>query len=341
MKTALQKRPEKALHKATKLEQELAEGLVLPKNDLSLATWASKYMESEVLGVQSPNTADAKKRDLAAFIKWYFEANGHLAIEDWLLRDTRGFLDDLEKAGRAPTTVNRVLATLRRFARWVHEQPESPFVAGLPTRGIKELDTEEPDAQKLSKREVNQLFKAADKLIATDTRKNARPRRNRTVLALMYYTGLRVSELCGLTMEQYDGKYLHNVRRKGRARTRQIYLANECRKDLEDYLETERLQDDPNNELEPLILSPGSTKPINRMTVWRALVKLAQEATKHNQDGMKIHPHRLRHTFGFEVRKRTGSDTETAAMLGHSGLKYVGRYVRATDEEREAILDDL
>jgi integrase len=49
----------------------------------------------------------------------------------------------------------------------------------------------------------------------------------------------------------------------------------------------------------------------------------------------------LRHTFGFLVRQKTGSDTETAALLGHSSLKYVGRYVRQTDLERESVLDEI
>ncbi|MDJ0766247.1 MAG: hypothetical protein QNJ97_24910 [Myxococcota bacterium] len=56
----------------------------------------------------------------------------------------------------------------------MHEQPDCPFV-GLPTRGIKELETDEPDAQSLSERVVNWLFKAANRLVLTDTRKNARP----------------------------------------------------------------------------------------------------------------------------------------------------------------------
>ena len=41
------------------------------------------------------------------------------------------------------------------------------------------------------------------------------------------------------------------------------------------------------------------------------------------------------------MRDRTGSDTETAAALGHSGLAYVGRYARRSNEEREATLEQL
>ena len=158
---------------------------------------------------------------------------------------------------------------------------------------------------------------------------------------LLGRSGLRVSELCALKMEQYDGTHLVNIKRKGRARTRKMYLSKDCRAYLDDYLETERPLDDPKGARDWLVLSSQGNAGIARATVWHIIKRLAEHASAHSPDQMRVHPHRLRHTFGFEVRKRTGSDTETAALLGHAGLKYVGRYVRQTDEERKAILDDL
>jgi integrase len=53
-----------------------------------------------------------------------------------------------------------------------------------------------------------------------------------------------------------------------------------------------------------------------------------------------VTPHRLRHTFGAKHREKSQSDSETAAALGHQSNKYVGRYARRTDEEREAVIED-
>jgi len=309
------------------------------KKYMSLATWDQSismvsffnlYLHSAVEGVQSPNTFQAKKRELINFMNWFREFNGHLDINDWLVRDTKAYLDSLEDRGLAASTVNRSFAILRHCAKWLVEQGGT-FPEGLPTKGIKELQVDEPDAKSLNTKEINRLFKAADRLVVTEKRKNASPRRNRAILALLYYTGLRVSELCDLEIGQYDGKHLINVKRKGNSRTRRLYVPKDCRVLLDNYRERERGQGGKND---PLI-------PVTRLTVWRALKRLSDEASKHHTDKLKIHPHRLRHTFGFEVRKRTGSDTETAALLGHSGLKYVGRYVRRTEKEREEILDDL
>jgi integrase len=52
-----------------------------------------------------------------------------------------------------------------------------------------------------------------------------------------------------------------------------------------------------------------------------------------------LHPHRLRHTFGARHRERSHDDSETAAALGHRSTKYVGRYARKTDGEREALIE--
>ena len=217
---------------------------------------------------------------------------------------------------------------------------------GLPTRGIKELATDEPECQKLDRRDVYRLFKAADRLILTETRRNQRPRRNRAILALLYYTGMRVSELVALRREQYDGRYLVNVKRKGKARSKSVYVAAECRKLLDEYLDKERALDAPHSAsgalLVPNVTAGDTGRPLTRRTVGLILDHIAEEASKHDgTGGIAIHPHRLRHTFGAEYRERTGSDTETAAALGHTSLDYVGRYVRKSREERESVLDGL
>ncbi|WP_437769028.1 tyrosine-type recombinase/integrase [Sorangium sp. So ce764] len=302
--------------------------------------WAERYLEVKVLGIQSPNTEEAKRRDLKAFMDFFQRLNGHLDIAQWFARDTCAFLQHLEKLGRAPATINRVFRSLRHFARWVHEQPETPFVrSGVPTAGIKELAIDEPDAKKLEKREVWQLFKAADSLVLTETRKNSRPNRNRAILAIFYYTGLRVTELVRLRLAQWDGKRFQNVQRKGNVRTKQLYVPPEGRLLLDTYINGERTHDERGDQ-DWLFLPSNGDGPMTRRQIHKILVRIANEATKHH-GVIHMHPHRLRHTFGFEVRERTKSDSETARHLGHQSEKYVGRYVRSTQSEREQILDTL
>jgi site-specific recombinase XerD len=310
----------------------------------SLARWAARYLAESVYGVQSPNTFEAKSRDLTSFIGWFVGVNGSGDLQHWLPRDTQAYLNHLEAQGRSAPTVNRAFATLRHMARWVNEQPGSVFaVTGLPTRGVHERVVDEPDCKKLSPREVHRLFKAADLLVLTQVGAKQRPRRNRAILALLYYTGLRVSELVQLTCNQYDGRYLKNVKRKGLARTKEMYVSADCRKLLDDYLSRERIQDASTEKGHGALFAvSGTDRHLNRRHVATLLDRIAAQASSHaGAETIHIHPHRLRHTFGAEYRQKTGSDTETAAALGHVGLGYVGRYVRKTQEEREKLLDEF
>lgn len=106
------------------------------------------------------------------------------------------------------------------------------------------------------------------------------------------------------------------------------------------------MKDDPDGKAEPLLLSTDLTANggfLTRRSVAYVLDHLAQEANKHRDDERKIavHPHRLRHTFGAWYRDKTGSDTETAAALGHMSIKYVGIYATRSRAEREAVLDEM
>ena len=63
-------------------------------------------------------------------------------------------------------------------------------------------------------------------LTALQTRKNQQPYLKRAVVLLMLHTALRVSELCRLDLAQYEGKYFRNVKRKGKNRTKLVFIPN-------------------------------------------------------------------------------------------------------------------
>jgi hypothetical protein len=67
----------------------------------TLAQWAARYLAEEVYGVQSPNTLDAKGRDLAGFLGWFLEMNSTGEISHWMPRDTQMYLNHLDGQGRA------------------------------------------------------------------------------------------------------------------------------------------------------------------------------------------------------------------------------------------------
>ncbi len=314
--------------------------------NLSLVRWAERYLSERVAGVQSEHTLKAKRADLVAFVRHYSKANGHARAELWLPRDTESFLNTLEREGKASTSINRAFATLRHFARWVHEQPASPFVHGLPTRDIKERTTEEPTVKRLSERDLRALFKAADQLIAQGDasagHKLARPRRNLAILALLFYAGLRVSELVALERRHLDGRALAKFKRKGKTITRKLHLHPEAYKALADYLELERPKDDPERTAPPLLLAAGTREPLTTRAIAKLLDHLAHIASAHRPAGeaIAVHPHALRHSIGFQVYAKFGP-VEAQRFLGHASGKHLGWYCGKTDDERQRDVESL
>ncbi len=339
----------------------------------ALGQWAARYMLVKVCG-RSPNTLAAKTRDLATFIAWFVERRGHGDIGLWTEADTRYFLRQLTKQGRRAATVNRALFTLKHFARWVHEQPGGVFARhGLPVAEVECLKIEEPECKKLSDEQMRALFAAARALVAetgdvitapsaaeaaednkaaptagAKRQSRARPRRNLALLGILYYSGLRVSEVIDLKRAQYDGAALYDVARKGGRQARKLVLHPECARLIDDYLRHERGRDvaDLDNATSDsgaadisrlLFVSARTGGRVDRIRIGRMLARLAERATTmrgYTGGAFSVHAHKLRHTFGAAYRAASGSDTETAAALGHTGLQYVGRYVRQTDAER-------
>lgn len=308
----------------------------------SLAQLIVRYLATEVHGVQSDHTLRAKTQDLTAFARWFLHVNGHAEVADWVSRDTQAYLTSLESVGRTPSTINRAFASIRHFARWAQSQPGSIFARhGLPTRGVKELRLEESSCKKFSRIEMHRLLRAADSLVALPQRVTQRPRRARALLMVLYYTGLRISEVLVADLKQYSGRYLIGVKRKGRGWTNKVYLALAARDALDDYIKSERPQDAEKLENTTLFLAERTGLPWTSNRAREALRRIGQEAGKHHGQAIDVHPHRLRHTFAAEYRDKTGSDTETARALGHTSLQYVGRYARRSDGEREMTIDAL
>lgn len=314
-----------------------------------LARLAERYLREEVYGVQADATFRAKAHDLGSFVTWFTQHNA-AANAPWIKQDTVDYLKHLERDRRAPATINRALATLKSFAKWAYEQPGDFLqLHGLPTRGVGAKAVAPPGCKKLSDAAVRRLVKAASLLTCIRTHANQRPWRDRAILAVLLHTGLRAHELAGLQMWQYTPKALVRVRRKGRGETPMVYLPLACREALEDYIQQERVADadahgcadnhaDP--AFLPLFLVNGHA--MHRQYINEIINTIAREASK-NDPARPLHvsPHMLRHTFGAKHREASGSDTETAAALGHTGMAHVGRYTRKTDDERAATLEGL
>jgi integrase/recombinase XerD len=300
----------------------------------SLAAWIREYGRLEAAS-NALNTVKAKARDLAAFLAFMREKVKSDHPDDWTKPVTTAFLRHLENnQGKRATTVNRVLATLRHFAGWLKWR--RLFLAGDPTYGVQELVTDEPAWKGLDDVEVMRLKSACEQLVKIKDRQDQNGIRDKAIFLVLLNTGLRVSELVALDRHQYTGKHFQDVKRKGRTRTAKVFLPPEARDALDAYLALLAAE-----QPGPLFRSK-SGKLLERQHVHVLLKAIAAQAKSRLADNeqIRLSAHVLRHTFLRKLARAKGVEFAMEAS-GHSSAKYIFRYIKPSDDEKEEALSAL
>ena len=300
----------------------------------SLVAWFNLYLTLEG-AAGSANTLDAKKRDLGHFLSFFLNATGGHHPDQWTRSLTAHYLRQLVRGERkSPTTVNRRLATLRHTANWVHRQ--RPFLAGNPCSRIHDLDVDDPEWKGLSDIEVTRLKSAAEQLIHIDRRRNQTPIRDFAIFLVLLHTGLRISELLDLDLDQYQGKHFINVKRKGKKVTRKVFLAKDARESLDRYIDEVR-----GTKPGPLVASRAGNR-LARQNMDDALKRIAKQANARLPQDQQIHlsAHLLRHTMLRKAAEKYGVQY-AMELAGHTSSRYIWRYIQPSQEQKEAALEDL
>ncbi|GAC1039847.1 site-specific tyrosine recombinase XerD [Pseudomonas sp. No.117] len=251
----------------------------------------------------SPHTRSAYRTDLLAFARW-LEGRG-LTLET-VGRDA--VLDHLGwrlSEGYQARSTARFLSGLRSFYKYSVREGR---IAEDPTLLVSMPQLGAPLPKSLSEADVEAL------LAAPDT-EDSLGLRDRTMLEVLYATGLRVTELISLTLDEINLRE-GSLRVFGKgSKERLIPLGEEAIAWLEDYLKTAR----------PLLLGgqPGDIlfpsqrgKPMTRQTFWHRIKLHAQVAGIRTS----LSPHTLRHAFATHLLNH-GADLRTVQMLlGHTSL---------------------
>jgi len=328
----------------SQLVQEQPTLAVVMDSPDSLLHWFTVYLKTMV--DPDSNTFKAKRDDIQRFLGFFHGKAKSFDCDKWTPSITKAYVRWLPKQkaknprggetdrSLAPSTCARNLDTLRHAARWIHRQRE--FLTGVPFDKRDAIKVEEPGWQGLTDTDITRLKSAAEQLIAIQTRSTQRPRRNYAQLILGLHTGLRVEEINGLELSQYQGKHLKNVHRTKSGKFQNFFLDTNVREVLDAYIDTER-----GSEPGPLFTSKTGGR-LDQSNVYRALQAIAKQAntTLDEDEQIKIHPHLLRHTF----LKRVASKEDIRAAREVSGLnsdKYLWRYVKVTEEEVEKAVTGL
>lgn len=251
----------------------------------------------------SPHTRSAYRTDLLAFARW-LEGRG-LSLET-VGRDA--VLDHLGwrlSEGYQARSTARFLSGLRSFYKYAVREGR---IAEDPTLLVSMPQLGAPLPKSLSEADVEALLAAPDP-------EDTLGLRDRTMLEVLYATGLRVTELVSLTLDEINLRE-GSLRVFGKgSKERLIPLGEEAIAWLEDYLKTARpllLGGQPGDVLFP---SQRGT-PMTRQTFWHRIKLHAQVAGIRTS----LSPHTLRHAFATHLLNH-GADLRTVQMLlGHTSL---------------------
>ena len=261
----------------------------------------------------SDNTLRAYRNDLVAFARWLQAAGSGLLeagtddVQRWL---------GSRKHQSARSTARR-LSSLRRFYQYQVREARLPRD---PTEGVAAPRLGRPLPRSLTEAEVESLLEAPD--TGSDT-----GLRDRAMLEVLYATGLRVSELVNLRLDQINLRQgVVRVTGKGN-KERLVPLGEEAVDWLQRYLRDARpafFRDLPDATLFP----SRRSRPQTRQTFWYAIKRYALKAGIRKP----LSPHVLRHAFATHLLNH-GADLRVVQMLlGHSDISTTQIYTHIARE---------
>lgn len=307
----------------------------------ALSAWLSYYYSVHVKGAPE-KTKRAKKKDLAKFILFFQTEVGHDLVDSWTPAVSKQFQKNLiktisEKTGKPykATSVNRTMATIRHLGRWIHQQ--RPLLAGDPLVRVKDLQTDAPDWNGLTSKQLMRLKSACEQRIKSCTRKNQNPLMETALFYLLLGTGLRESEVVSLNVSQYRQKGLYEVsRHKSKRISQKIPLPQESRVYLDQYLEKRVAQEDA-----PLFITRYGTR-LQTLDVYRICQRVLKQALAFlpEQEKFEFTPHKLRHTFLKKVTDKHGVHF-AQELSGNVSIKEIFRYAKPSQDEMQETIEAL
>lgn len=234
------------------------------------------------------------------------------------------FIIYLKKSGYKSTSINRILSTLRSFYKYLEKNKK---IINNPFSMVSSLKTEKRLPNYFKYDEFNKMIDTLEK--------NPLDIRNRLILEMLLATGLRVSELANIKLNDID--YINQeikVMGKG-SKERIVYYGSYAADSLDKYLNESRNILLNGRESQYLFINNNG----GNLTT-RGIRLIIDNIVKKACINSKVSPHTFRHTFAT-IMLNEGCDIKSVQeLLGHSSLSTTGIYTHLTNEEvRRAYLN--
>lgn len=265
----------------------------------------------------SANTRQAYERDLRLFCKTLGFKNSD-ALVNVSREQITGYMTQLKEKGLAAATIARKLAAIKAFYRFMTAEgymdvnPAEVVEAG--TKGIKL-------PRVLSEDEVVRLLNQPD--ITT-----AEGFRDRTMLEVLYATGMRVSELINLTLERVDLNMKYIIAFGKGSKERIVPLGSVAAEFLQHYLEKVRPKLTHAGRNTNIVFLAFGGHELTRQRFWQIIRAYGIKANINKA----LTPHILRHSFATHLLDNGADLRSVQELLGHSDISTTQIYTHLTNK---------
>lgn len=257
----------------------------------------------------SNNTVMSYHRDLLQ-MESFFKEKGITEAGRVTKTSLNSYILFMEKEGKAATTISRMLASIKAF---FHYECSNGRIRRNPAELIRAPKIEKKAPTILTIEEVNALLKQP-------SGRTSKEQRDKAMLELLYATGIRVSELTGLRLEDVNLTIGFITCRDGE-RDRTIPLSGVAQKSLVNYLEQARPVLTKNNA-SPWLFVNCSGGQMSRQGFWK-IIKYYGDKADIKSD---ITPHTLRHSFAAHLIGGGADMKAVQVILGHSDVATTQMY---------------
>ena len=257
----------------------------------------------------SDNTLSSYLRDMQQFQTWLVR-NGVSTLRKVDRARVEEYLQHLRQEGKSPATITRCTATLKCFFGFM---VSTGHMKSNPAKAVSSVKVERKYPEILTSKEV-ELFLDQPKCV------DEKGFRDHAMLELLYATGIRVSELIGLNVDDVN-LTLEFIRCVNRGKERIIPLYTTAVKALRDYMESIRPRLIADESEKALFVNMDGER-MSRQGFWK-IIKYYQAKAEIDKD---ITPHMLRHSFAVHLLENGADLKSIQEMLGHADISSTQMY---------------
>ena len=270
----------------------------------------------------SSNTISSYMRDIRQFAEWLQDSE-EIDVVDAKQLNISQYLSHLEDDGRSGATISRCLASLKNFYGYV---VSSGYLEATPVLDIKVDRGEKKLPQILTGREI-------ELLLAQPSCVDAKGYRDKAMLEVMYATGIRVTELISLDIDEVNLE-LGVIKCNGTKKTRSIPLYPAALRALSVYINEVRSSMLAYPEEKALFVNVNGMR-MSRQGFWKIL--------KHYQDTAHIEkeltPHTLRHSFAVHLLENGADLGSLQELMGHSDISSTQMYTQMVNQKLKSVYE--